>query len=99
MLILPLKFGTEENSELWEFGFLFLKILFMYLFLERGEEREKHRPVASCMTPTGDLAHTQACALTQESNPSSLWADVQSIETRQPGQETSDKFLLWGTLE
>ena len=46
-----------------------IKNIYIYLFLERGEgkekEGEKHQcVVASHTSCTGDLAHTQACALT-----------------------------------
>ena len=47
----------------WE-CIVFLKILFTYLFLERRREGEREREgekhqcvVASCVSPTGDLAH------------------------------------------
>ena len=44
------RFGTEKLH-----FFLFKRF---YLFLERGREGEKHqRVVASCVPPTGDLAH------------------------------------------
>ena len=49
----------------------FLKKYFIYLFLERRERREKEgerninvQLIASHVPPTGDLAATQACALT-----------------------------------
>ena len=57
--------------------FLYFLKDFIYLFLERGEGREKvrernindvqeiHGSVASCTSPTGALARDQACALTR----------------------------------
>ena len=49
-----------DNSILFYFLYILLKD-FIYLFIFRdtgreGKEREKHRPVASHMPPTGDLA-------------------------------------------
>ena len=55
------------------FGFSFFKD-FIYLFLERGgrkgeREGEKHQcVVASCMSPTGDLAHNPGMCPDWESN-------------------------------
>ena len=53
----------EEKGEVFliSFFYTFYKTDFIYLFLERGEERrkeEKHQcVVTSHMPPTGDLAH------------------------------------------
>ena len=55
--------------------FIYFEKYFIYLFLERGEGREKKRerntdvleinlPVESHLPPTEDLTQTQACALT-----------------------------------
>ena len=51
----------------------FKKILFIYLFLETGRERERdgekyHCVIASHTPPTGDLAHNPGCSLHWESN-------------------------------
>ena len=63
------------------FGFL---KYFIYLFLERREEREKHQCVATSYTsPTGNPA--QACALAGQ--PLGLQAPTQSTELHQPGQD------------
>ena len=53
----------------WQGGVIlnFLILFFKFLFREREGKREgeKHQcVVASCMPPAGDLAPTQACALT-----------------------------------
>ena len=66
LLTLLTHFMTVDNlfkfPELQLF-FFFLKILF--IFRKKGREGEKHQcVVASCMPPAGDLATTQACALT-----------------------------------
>ena len=60
---------------------------FVYLFLERGEGREKegekHQCVfASCVLPTGDLAHNPGMCSDWESNrrPFALQADIQCTE-------------------
>ena len=51
------------------FLFEFLKICYLFIFRERGKEREKHQCVVAChMAPSRDLAlgtwpTTQACAL------------------------------------
>ena len=70
---------------------------FIYLFLERGEGREKerersinvgeiHQSAASHAPPTGDLAgKTQACALTGNWRPFGSLAGAQSTEPHQPG--------------
>ena len=70
----------------------FFKV-FIYLFLERGEGREKERernisvwlPLMHPLLGTWPV--TQACALTRESNqrPSGLQAGAQSTEPHQPG--------------
>ena len=69
---------------------MFLKILF--IFRERGREGEREGEehqcvVASCMPPTGALAHIPGMCPDWESN---LWpfgsqACTQSTEPRQPG--------------
>ena len=72
---------------------------FIYVFLERGEGREKewerninvweiHWSVASHTTPTGDLAHNRDMCPDWESNwlPFSSQAGTQSTEPHQPGQ-------------
>ena len=63
-------------TESYTFLQIFLIFYFMYLFLERGREGERegekyHCVVASPTPSTGDLAATQACALTgnQTSDP------------------------------
>ena len=63
--------ATDRNCQslIWllahPFLFVCFKILFIYLFLERGKEGEKHQcMVAFHVPPTGDLAATQARALT-----------------------------------
>ena len=52
--------------------FSFFKKYFMYLFLERGERKEKgkrhHCMVASHMPPTGDLAQNPGMYSNWESN-------------------------------
>ena len=83
-------------------GFIW-KILFkkyiIYLFLERGEGREKERErnfsvqekqcplVASHMPPTGDLAHNPGMCPDWESNqwPFGSQASIQSTELHYPG--------------
>ena len=69
--------------------FRFLKKDFIYLFFrQRGRdgerERQKHQcVVASCMPPTGDLAHNPGWDLNQQSFGSQ--ANTQSTEPQQPG--------------
>ena len=61
---------------------------FMYLFLERGGGREKHQGVvASCVPPTGNLAHNPGTCPDWESNqrPFGLQTHPQSTELHQPG--------------
>ena len=71
------------------FSFIF-KILFYYLFLERGEGRkeEKHQcVVVSWAPPTGDLAHNPGMCPEWESNqwPFGSQAGTQATEPHQPG--------------
>ena len=52
---------TGKLLSIWKLSKFFLKILFIYLFRQRGREEEtegeKHQcVVASCVPPTGDLA-------------------------------------------
>ena len=68
--------------------FFFLKILFIFREREGEREGEKHQCVlASCMPPTGDLAHTPGMYPDWESNrrPFGLQAGAQSTEPPQPG--------------
>ena len=79
------------------------KILdFIYLFLERGEGREKergrnidmqekHQSAASCTPPTGDLAYDPGICPDRELNqqPFSLWDDTQPTEPHQSGSFAS----------
>ena len=66
----------------------------IYLFLERGEGREKERKrkklqcvIVSCAPPTGDLAHNPGMCPDWELNqqPFALQACTQSTELHQPG--------------
>ena len=72
--------------------FFLIKILFIYLFLERGREGEregeKHQcVVASHTPPTGDLAHNPGMCPDWELNwrPFGSQASAQSTEPHQPG--------------
>ena len=78
---------------------------FIYLLLERGEEKEKegerninvqeiHHLVSSCMPPTGDLAHSPGMCPDWKSNrqPFGLQTGTQSTEPHQPGQDLN--FIL-----
>ena len=63
---------------------------FIYLFLERGEGREKARERNTDMrsaAPTRDLAHNSGMCPDLESNlqPFDLWDDAQLTEPHQPG--------------
>ena len=65
---------------------------FIYLFLERGEMRERgkhHCVFASHVPPTGDLARNTGMCPDWESNqqPFGLQAGTQSTELHQPGLE------------
>ena len=66
-------------------GLFYLKYIYIYLFLERGEGREKEGEkqcvVASCLPPTGDLAHNPGMCPDWESNWQlfGLQASTQSI--------------------
>ena len=69
---------------------------FIYLFLERGEERERNMDVKeSCYAPAGGLAgNPRMCPdslLNQQ--PFGSQVHTQSPEPHQPG--LSEKFLLW----
>ena len=83
---------------------------FIYLFLERGEGREKERErsinvgeilqlVAFHMPPTGNLAHNPGMCPAWESprRPSGLQVGTQSTEPHQPG--LCSLFAPWMTLE
>ena len=72
----------------------------IYLFLDRGEGREKerernidvqevHQWVASCMLPTGDLAHNPGMCPDWEPNqqPFGSQGDTQSAQPHQSGQK------------
>ena len=68
--------------------FLFLKTDFLYLFLERGRQGEKHQcVVASRAPPTGDLACNPGMCPDWESNwpPFGSEARAQFTEPHQPG--------------
>ena len=75
-----------------ETGFFLKKIFYLFIFRERGRdgerEGEKHRyVVASCMSPTGDLACNPGTCPDWESNwrPFGLQASTQSMEPPQAG--------------
>ena len=78
-------------------SFLFLTILFIYFFTQRGRvgerEGEKHPcVVASRASPTGDLACNPGMSPDWESNLGpfgSRASSVQSTELQQPGQKKS----------
>ena len=64
---------------------------FIYLFLERGEGREKARERNTDMrsaAPTRDLAHNSGMCPDLESNqqPFGLWENTQTTELHQSGQ-------------
>ena len=64
---------------------------FIYLFLERGREREKHQcVVASHVAPTGNLAHKPGMCPDWESN----WQPFGSLPTLNPLSSTSQGFCL-----
>ena len=74
--------------------FLFKDYLCIYLFLERGEGKEKEEQkyqcvVASRIPPTGDLAHNPGMNPDWESNqlPCGLQAGAQSTEPHQTGRK------------
>ena len=79
----------------------FLKY-FIYLFLERGEGREKERErnidhlIASCIPPTGDLACNPGMCPDWDLNlwPFGLWDNTQPTELYQSGQQV---FLTYRT--
>ena len=69
---------------------------FIYLFLERGEGRERGRETSMCCClshiPTpGDLAHNPGTCPDLELNPQPLssQASAQATEPQQPGQKLS----------
>ena len=79
------------------FSFFFLKD-FIYLFLERGEGREKEGGETSmygCLlsTPTGDMAHNPGMCPDWKLNRShfGLQASTQSTEPHQPGLKVNFK--------
>ena len=58
------KVGFKSRSIWFRFHVLFLRF-HLFIFREKGREGEKHQCVVDSHTPpTGDLAATQACALT-----------------------------------
>ena len=62
----------------------------MYLFLQKGQEREEEKHscvVASCTPPTGDLACNPGMCPDRESNwqPFGSQASAQPTEPHQPG--------------
>ena len=74
-------------------GNIVVKILFIYLFLERGREGEREGEKYQCvvafhMPPTGDLPHNPGMCADRESNQQliGLQASTQSTEPHQPGQ-------------
>ena len=77
-----------------DFLFLFFKDLFIYLFLEREEGREKEREKHQCVVismhapPTQDLARNPGICPDWELNlqPFGLHASTQSTEPHQPGK-------------
>ena len=84
---------------------LFKKKDFIYLFLERGERREKERErninvqeihllVDSCTPPTGDLAHNPGMCPDWESKwwPFGFQSSTQSTEPHHPGQPSFFMF-------
>ena len=103
-LLLSLKINKVfflSHQNLW----FFLKILF--LFLERGERREKererkidvqekHQLITSLMSPTGDLACNPGMCPEWELNqwPLGSQASTQSTEPYQPGQMNKIHIFL-----
>ena len=84
----------QTSKSIWyffsSFKWFFFKViyLFVYLFLERGREEEKHKcVVASPAPPTEDLACNPGMCPEWESNwqPFGLQASTQSTEPHQPG--------------
>ena len=80
------------NKIQWQILRIFKKILFLFIFRERGRkgerEGEKHQCVAaSCVPPTGDLSCNPGMCPGWESNqrPFDLQAGTQSTEPHQPG--------------
>ena len=68
----------------------------IYIFLERGEGREKERETSmcgclSCARPLGTRPATQACAQTwnRTADPPSSQAGTQSTDPHQPGLKTN----------
>ena len=80
----------------------FLKKYFTYLFLERGEGREKERErninvwLPLTYPPLGTWPATQACALDWGSNwqPPALQFGAQSTEPHQPGTKVLSYLIL-----
>ena len=74
--------------------------LFIYLFLDRGERKEKEREkyqcvVASCAPPTEDPARNPGMCPNWESNlrPFGLQASAQPTEPHQPGHQVLSDYL------
>ena len=73
-------------------GYFFSFKDFIYLFIERGEGREREGKKQQCVVashtpPTGDLAHNPGMCPDWESNrrPFGFQAGTQSIEPHHPG--------------
>ena len=83
---------------LWCFNSWTFKKYFIYLFLEKGREKERERKINVCLPLTypllGTWPATQACVLDWESNqqPFGLQASTQSTEPHQPGLWTCSVF-------
>ena len=84
---------SRYSAKHWGYKQKIFFLNFIYLFLERGREREREGEnhqcvVASHMPPTGDLAHNPGMCPDWESNlrPFGSHASTQSTEPQQPGQ-------------
>ena len=80
-------------------GIIFFRLLkIFYLFLERGEERERKTHVLLLLShpPTGDLAGNPGMCSDWESKWQllGLQAGTQSTEPHQPGQYNFNAFTL-----
>ena len=104
-------YHTIQQTILWSYSLskttFCLFIEFIYLFLEKGEGKEKEReknidvwekhPLVASVPPAGDLAHNPGMCPDWESNqqPFGSQANTQSTEPHQPGHKITFYLNQW----
>ena len=89
--------GRDHAYRIWDIQDLFFKRCYLFIFRERGMEGEREGEkqqcvVASCKSPTGDLAQNPGMCPYKKPNwqPFASQASNQSTESYQPGQDIQD---------